>query len=116
MSYLVRKIHWRRDRLPIPVSVGFPCGSAGKESVCNAGNLGSILGLGRSHGEGKEYPLQYSGLENSVDCIIHGVTKSQTQLSDFQCAERHHIAILHPSFGNLLNSYLAHGKDLRAFL
>jgi len=45
----------------------FPCGSAGKESTCNAGDLGSIPGLGRSPGEGKGYPLQYSGLENSMD-------------------------------------------------
>ena len=45
--------------------------------------LGSVLGLGRFPGEGKGYPLQYSGIENSMDCIIHGVTKSQTQLSDF---------------------------------
>ena len=62
----------------------FPCGSAGKESVCNAGDLGLIPGLGRSPGEGKGYPLQYSGLENSMVCIVHGVTKSRTQLSDFQ--------------------------------
>ena len=46
--------------------LGFPCGSAGKESACNAGNLGSLPGLGRSPGEGKGYPLQYSGLENSM--------------------------------------------------
>ena len=46
-------------------------------------DLGSIPGLGRSPGEGKGYPLQYSGLENSMDCIVHGVTKSQTQLSNF---------------------------------
>ena len=57
---------------------GFPCGSAGKESACNAGDLGSISGLGRSPGEGKGYPLQYSGLENSMDCIVHGVAKSRT--------------------------------------
>ena len=57
--------------------------SVGKESACNAGDLGLIPGLGRSPGEGKGYPLQYSGLENSMDCIVHGVTKSQTQLSDF---------------------------------
>ena len=63
--------------------MGFPCGSAGKESTCNAGDLGSIPGLGRSLGEGKGYPLQYSGLENSVDFIVHGVAKNQTQLSDF---------------------------------
>ena len=62
---------------------GFPCGSAGKESACNAGDLGLIPGLGKSSGEGKGYPLQYSGLENSMDCIAHGVTMSRTQLSDF---------------------------------
>ena len=73
----------RRDWLPIPVFLGFPCGSAGKESACNAGDLGLMPGLGRSRGEDKGYPLQYSGLENSVDCIVHGVAKSLTQLSDF---------------------------------
>ena len=54
-----------------------------KDSTCNEGDLGSIPGLGRSPGEGKGYPLQYSGLENSMDCIVHGVAKSRTQLSDF---------------------------------
>ena len=58
--------------------LSFPCGSAGKESACNAGDLGSNPGLGRSPGEGKGYPLQYSGLENSTDCIVHGVTKRWT--------------------------------------
>ena len=62
--------------------LGFHCGSAGKESACSAGDLDSIPGLGRSPGEGKVYPLQYSGLENSMDSIVHGVTKSQTQLSN----------------------------------
>ena len=57
---------------------GFPCSSAGKESACNEGDLGSIPGLGRSPREGKGYPLQYSGLENSMDCIIPGVSKSRT--------------------------------------
>jgi len=57
---------------------GFPGGSAGKESACNIGDLGSIPGLGRSPGEGNGYPLQNSGLENSRDCIVHGVTKSHT--------------------------------------
>ena len=61
----------------------FPCGSAGKESVCNAGDLGLIPGLGRSPGEGKGYPLQYSGLENSMDCIVHRFANSWTRLSDF---------------------------------
>jgi len=55
------------DRLSTPVFSGFPCGSAGNESACNAGDLGSISGLGRSAGEGKGYPLQYSGLENPMD-------------------------------------------------
>ena len=55
---------------------GFPYGSTGKESACNAGDLGSIPGLGRSPGEGNSCPLQYSGLENSMDCIVHGVAKS----------------------------------------
>ena len=69
--------------LPTPVCLGFPGGSAGKESACNAGDLGLIPGLGRSPGEGKGYPLQYSGLENSMDCIVYGVAKSWTRLSDF---------------------------------
>jgi len=63
----VRRIHWRRDRLPTLVFLGFPCGSSGKESTCNAGDLGLIPVLGRSPGEGKGYPLQYSSLENSMD-------------------------------------------------
>ena len=57
---------------------GFPCGSAGKESACNAGDLGSIPGLVRPLGEGKGYPLQYSGLENSMNCKVHEVAKSRT--------------------------------------
>ena len=65
----VRKIRWRRDRLPTLVFLGFPGGSVSKESTCNVGDLGSIPGLGRSTGERKGYPLQYSGLENSMDCL-----------------------------------------------
>ena len=53
-------------------------GSDGKESTCNTGDLGLIPGLGRSPGEGKGYPLQYSGLENFMDCIVPGVIKSWT--------------------------------------
>ena len=64
------------------ITWGFPCGSAGKESACNAGDLGLIPGLGRFPGERYGYPLQYSSLKNSVGCIVHGVTKSWTQLSD----------------------------------
>ena len=59
-------------------------GSAGKEPTCNAGDLGSIPGWGRSHGDGNGYPLQYSGLENSMDFVVRGVAKSQTRQSDFR--------------------------------
>ena len=74
--------------IAICVKKGFPCGSAGKEFTCNAGDPDLIPGLGRSPGEGKGYPLQYSGLENSIDCIVHGVSKSQTQLSNFHLYKR----------------------------
>ena len=65
----------------------FPCGSAGKESICNVGDVDSVPGLGRSPGEGKAYPLQYSGLENSMDCTVCGVAKSRTwwRLYDLYC-------------------------------
>ena len=59
-------------------------GSTGKESTCNVGDLGSIPGLGICPGEGNDYPLQFSGLGNSMDCIVHGIAKSWTQLSDFR--------------------------------
>ena len=63
--------------------LAFPCGSAGKESTCNVGDLGLIPGLGRSPREGKSYPLQFSGLENSMDRIVHGVATNRAQLNDF---------------------------------
>ena len=69
--------------IPTPVFLDFPCGSAGKQSTCNSGDLCSIPGLGRSPREGNGYSLQYSGLENSMDRIVHGVAKSQTRLSNF---------------------------------
>ena len=75
-------IAFSRDRLPTPIFMGFHGGSTGKESACNAGDLGLIPGLGRSPGEGKGYPLRSSGLENSMDCIVHWVAKSWTQLSN----------------------------------
>ena len=62
-------------RWPFIMAV-FPCGSAGKESARNVGDLGSIPGLGRSLKQGKGYPLQYSGLENSMDCTVHGSRRS----------------------------------------
>ena len=67
------------------------CGSAGKETACNVGDLCLIPGLGRSPGEGKGYPLQHSGLENSMDCIVHGIIKSRTPLSDFHFTSLHFI-------------------------
>ena len=85
-------------RLPFSI-LGFPCGSAGKESTCNVRDLGSIPGLGRSPGERKGYPLQYSGLENSMDCIVHGVAKRWTRLSDFHF-------LYFPSFYSSLAVYL----------
>ena len=66
-DFWVRKIPWRRDRLPTPVFLGFPGGSGSKESVCSVGDLDSVSGLGRSPGGGHGNPLQYSCLEN-----LHG--------------------------------------------
>ena len=76
MDSWVGKIPCRKVRLPTAVFLGFSCGSAGKECACNAGDPSWIPGLGRSRGEGNSYPLQYSCLENSMDCVVHGVTES----------------------------------------
>ena len=74
-----------------------------KKSACNAGDLGSIPGLGRSPGQGKGYPFQYSGLENSMDCIIHGVAKSQTQLSNIHFHfHPPRVSLLHSSSSSLV--------------
>ena len=88
-----------------------PCGSAGKESACSAGDLGSIPGLGRCPGEGKGCPLQYPGLENPMVCIVHGVEESRTRLSGF-----HFLACsLSPTPGmSLSTSYIFCGSLLRA--
>ena len=79
----VGKLCGRRDQLPTAVFLGFPGGSAGKESPAMRETWVQSLGSEKAPGEGKGYPLQYSGLENSMDCIVHGVTNSQTRLSDF---------------------------------
>ena len=71
------------EGISYPFQYSWPCGSAGKESPCNAGDLGLIPGLGKTPGKGKGYPLQYFGLENSIDCIVHRVAKSQTGLRNF---------------------------------
>ena len=81
LNSFILKLNSFMLELYIPAGIlksGFPCGSALKESACNVGDLGSLPGLGRSPGEGKVYPLQCSGLENSMDYIIHGSTKSHT--------------------------------------
>ena len=80
VQFLGQEDPLEKEYTTTPVFLGFPCGSAGKESTSNAGDLGLILGLGRSPGEGNGYPLQYSGLENSIICIVHGVAKSRTWL------------------------------------
>ena len=80
-----RRRGWQRRRRlnGITDSMGFPDTSVGSESTCNEGDPGSIAGSGRSSWEGIGYPLQYSGLENFMDCIVHGFTNSQTWLNDF---------------------------------
>ena len=70
VQFLGGKIPWRRDRLPTPAFLGFPCGLAGKESTCNAGDLGSIPALGRAPGKEKGYPLQYSSLEGRKESYM----------------------------------------------
>ena len=78
--------HWP-SKYQHSMSTGFPGGSDGKESACNAGDLSSISRSGRSSGEGSGYPHQYSCLENPLDrgawwATVYGVTRSQTRLSD----------------------------------
>ena len=74
---------WYNHTMEYYLAISFPHSSVGKKSTCNAGDPSLIPGLERSPGEWKSYPLQYSGPENSIDCIVHGVSKSQTQLTDF---------------------------------
>ena len=76
---------------------GFPGGSDGQECACNVGSLGLIPELGRSPGEGNGFPLQYSGLKNSMDCAVHGVIKSRTQLSDFHFHPKPACCLTHTS-------------------
>ena len=80
--FQARVLEWGAIFRYILGTKGFPQSSVGKESACNAGDPGFIPGSRRSTGEGKGYPLQYSGLENSMDSVVHGVANSQTQLSD----------------------------------
>ena len=91
VRFLGQEVPLEKGQLPTPVFLSFSCGSDGKESASNLGDLGLVPGLGRSPREEKVYPLQYSGLENSMDCIVHGVAKSWTQLSDFHFTSLHSI-------------------------
>ena len=77
-------------------------GSDGKESTCSVGDQGSIPALGRSPGEGSGHSLKYSGLENSMDCIVHRVAKSWTQLSNFHFLAGLEVRQLLPSFNDYL--------------
>ena len=96
---------------------GFPGGSTGKEPACNMGDLGSIPGLGRCPGEGKGCPLQSSGLENSMDSMVHGVAKSRTQWSDFysHLASRGQLVISRAIFivttGEGLLTFVGKGRE-----
>ena len=94
----IGKIHWRWDRLPTLVFFGFSYGSAGKESAHNIGDPSSIPALGRSPGEGKGYSLQYSGLENSMDCIVCGAIKSRTRISEFHFNDHRLIHFIRAPF------------------
>ena len=92
--------------------LGLPLWLSWKESSYNAGDLGSIPGLGRYPGEGKDYPLQYSGLENSMDCIVHGVTKHWTRLSYFHTVKvQQGPAIYSYAINNLGNILLSYSMD-----
>ena len=73
-----------------------------KTPTCNAGDLGSIRKLGSSPGEGKGYPPQHSGLDNSMDCVVHGVAKSRKLLIDFHFHNYKHTCIFNPKLPNML--------------
>ena len=87
-------------------------GSAGKESTCNAGDPSSIPGLGRSAGEGTGYPFQYSGLEKSMDCRVHGIAKSQTQLSHFHFISLHKASWGASDFTDSSGHESSHGGNI----
>ena len=89
-----------------------PGGSNGRESTCNVGDLGLIPGLGRSPGEGNSYPLQYSGLESSMDCIAQGVTKSRTRLSDFTISQKNFLEVELPGTSAFLKLLLPGATNL----
>ena len=82
-EYFLKEQKHKLKKCTVELSRGVPGGPDSKESACNVGDPGSIPGLGRSPRERNGYPLQYSGLQNSMDCIVHRMAKSQTRLNDF---------------------------------
>ena len=116
-----RQEYW--SGLPFPPPVGYPCGSGGKESTCNVGDLGSIAGLGRSPEEGKGYPLQYSGLENSaksqtwpsnlLNLFVLKIRWLNFKTRDFQLAKIHYLklSLISLSTGLCHVSYKGKWKD-----
>ena len=101
----------------LSLGMGFPGGSGGKESTCNVGDLGLIPELGKSPAERKVYPLQYSGLENSMDCTVHEVTKSWTRLNDLSLGirstrQKFSMWITEPFFLGFLNSKYSLNQNL----
>ena len=105
-SSWIGKIRWRMDGPPTTVFLSFPGGSAARESTCNARDLSLIPGLGRFPEEGNMYILQYSGLENSMDCVVHWVVKSRTRLSSF-----HWLPHLEPAVGLVFPLKRITGQD-----
>ena len=93
--FLGRKDLLESDRVPTPVFLGFPGGSAGKELACNVRDLGSIPELGRSPGERNSYPLQYSGLVNSMDYIVHGSQRFRHSWVTFTFTPLHWVGRSH---------------------
>ena len=101
------KIPWRREGLPAVVFLGFPDSSAGKQSACNVGYLGLIPGWGRSPGEGNGYPLQYSGLENSMDRGVWWATEeSWGRRVGHDCATKQSTGLFHLVDGRGIDTYL----------
>ena len=109
--------HRRLDfNMNLKLNNDFPGGSDGKVSAYNAGDLGSIPGLGRSLGEGKGYLLPYSGLENSMDCSVHGVSKSQTQLSDLHFSFSTSVVITFTCQNKILTEYQDRKEKIQRML
>ena len=114
-----RESSWPRDQTQASRIAGrrFTCSSAGKEIACNTGDLVSIPGLGSSPGEGRGYLFQCSGLENSVDCVVHGVAKCRTRLSDSHSLLQTKAPAILPTtasaLGMQVSTHLFQGRTMR---